>query len=91
MNQSLRNLNYFSQAIDSLDLYEFSSEPHTVYADEIGNIVSKFKTHPCIVKIKNHFKIKTTFSFSSTSKDAMVAIIKSLQNNKAASAVQKIH
>ena len=86
MNQSLRNLNYFSQVIDSLDLYEFSSEPHRVYADEIDNIVSKFKIHPCIVKTKKHFKIKTTFSFSSTSKDAMVAIIKSLQNNKAASA-----
>ena len=86
MNQSLRNLNYFSRVIDSFDLYEFSSEPRRVYADEIGNIVSKFKTHPCIVKIKKHFKIKTTFSFSSTSKEAIVAIIKSLQNNKAASA-----
>ena len=86
MNQSLRNLNYFSQVIDSLNLYEFSSEPHRVYADEIDNIVSKFKTHPCIVKTKKHFKIKTTFSFSSTSKDAMVAIIKSLRNNKAACA-----
>ena len=49
MNQSLRNLNYFSQVIDSLDLYEFSSEPHRVYADEIDNVVSKFKTHPCTV------------------------------------------
>ena len=68
MNQSLSNLSYFSQVIDSLDLYEFSSEPHRVYADEIVNIVSKFKTHPCIVKIKNYFKIKTTFSFSTTSK-----------------------
>ena len=86
MNQSLRNLNYFSQVIDSLDLDGFSSEPHKVYADDIDNIVSKFKTHPCIVKIRKHCKIKTTFSFSSTSKDAMVAIIKSLQNNKAASA-----
>ena len=86
MNQFLSNLNYFWQAVDSLDLYVFSSEPHRVYADEIDNIVSKFKTHPCIVKIKKHFKIKTTFSFSSTSKDAIVAIIKSLQNNKATSA-----
>ena len=55
MNQSLRNLNYFSQVIDSLHLYEFSSEPHRVYADEIDNIVSKFKTHPCIVKTKKTF------------------------------------
>ena len=37
------------------------------------------------VKIQNS-SFKTTFSFSSTSKDAIVAIIKDLQNNKAASA-----
>ena len=48
------------------------------------NIVSKCKTHPSIVKIKKHFKINTTFSFSPTSKDEIVAIIKDLQNNKAA-------
>ena len=44
----------------------------------------KFKTHPNIVKIKRRFKINTTFSFSLTSKDEIVAIIKDLQNNKAA-------
>ena len=81
MNQSH---NYFSQIVDSLGLYEFSSEPRREYADEIDNIVSKFKTHPSIVKIKKHFKIKTTFFFSLTSKDEIVAIIKYLQNNKAA-------
>ena len=43
--------NYFSQIVDSLDLYEFPSKPSGEYADEIGNIVSKFKTHPSIVKI----------------------------------------
>ena len=46
--------------------------------------MSKFKTHPSIVKIKKHFKIKTTFSFNPTSRDETVAIIKDLQNNKAA-------
>ena len=39
-------------------------------------------THPSIVKIKKHFKIKTTFSFSLTSKDEIVAIIKGLQNGE---------
>ena len=76
--------NYFSQIVDSLDLYEFPSKPTRVYADEIDNIVSKFKTHPSTVKIKKHFKINTAFSFSPTSKDEIVAIIKGLQNNKAA-------
>ena len=46
--------------------------------------MSKSKTHPSTVKIKKHFKIKTTFSFSPICKDEIVAIIKDLQNNKAA-------
>ena len=75
---------YFSQIADSLDLYEFPSKPSSEYAGKIHNIVPKFKTHPSIVKIKKHFKIKTTFSFSPTSKGKLVAIIKDLQNNKAA-------
>ena len=85
MNQSLKNFNnYFSQIADSLDLYKFPSKLTRVYADEIDNLVSEFKTHQSIVKIKKHFKINTTFSFSPTSKDEIVAIIKDLQNNKAA-------
>ena len=46
--------------------------------------MSKFKTHLSIIKIKKYFKINTAFSFSPTSKDEIVAIIKGLQNNKAA-------
>ena len=76
--------NYFSQIVDSLVLYDFPSKLRREYADEIDNIVSKFNTHPSIVKFKKHFKIKTTFSFSPISKDEIVAIIKNLQNNKAA-------
>ena len=76
--------NYFSQIVDSLDLYEFPLKPSREYADEIDNIVSKFKTDPSIVKIKKHFKINTSFSFSPTSKDEIVATIIDLQNNKAA-------
>ena len=64
-------------------MYEFLSKPSREYPDEIDNIASKFKTHPSIVKIKKYFKINTTFSFSPTSKDEIVAIIKDLQNNKA--------
>ena len=63
--------NYFSQIVDPLDLYEFPPEPRREYAYEIDNIVSKFKTHPSIIKNKKHFKIKTTFSFSPTSKDEL--------------------
>ena len=67
MNQSLKNFNnYFSQIADSLDLYKFHSKLTRVYADEIDNLVSEFKTHQSIVKIKKHFKINTAFSFSPT-------------------------
>ena len=65
-------------------MYEFTSKPNREYADEIDNIVSKFKTHLRIVKKKKHFKINSTFSFSPTSKDKIIAIIKDFQNNKAA-------
>ena len=70
---------YLSQIADSLDLYEFPSKPSSEYAGKIHNIVPKFKTHPSIVKIKKHFKIKTTFSFSPTSRDEIAAMIKDLQ------------
>ena len=49
--------NHFSQIVDSLDLCEFPSKPCRKYADEIDNIVSKFKAHPSIVKIIIKFKI----------------------------------
>ena len=35
--------NYLSQTVNSLDLYEFPSKPRREYADEIDNIMSKFK------------------------------------------------
>ena len=41
--------NYFSQIVNCLDLYEFPSKPRREYADEINNIVLKFKTHPSII------------------------------------------
>ena len=41
--------NYFSQIVNSLDLYEFPSKPRREYADEIDSIVSKFKTYPTMI------------------------------------------
>ena len=48
------------------------------YADYIDNIVSIFKANPSIAQIKKHFKTKTTFSYSPTSKDEALAIIKQI-------------
>ena len=64
--------NYFSQIVNS---------PSREYVDEIDSIVPKFETHLSIVEIKKPLKINTTFSFSPTSKDEIVAIIKDPQNN----------
>ena len=64
--------NYFSQIVNS---------PSREYVDEIDSIVPKFETHLSIVEIKKHLKINSTFSFSPTSKDEIVAIIKDPQNN----------
>ena len=61
--------NYFSKKVDSLDLHESPSKPRRKNVDMIDYITSKFKSHTSIVKVKKHFKIKTTFSFSSISKD----------------------
>ena len=36
------------------------------------------KTNPSIAQIKKHFKTKTKFSYSPTSKDEIVAIIKQI-------------
>ena len=47
--------NCFPQIVDSLDLYEFPSEPPREYANENDNIVSKFKTQLSIVKIEKTF------------------------------------
>ena len=44
--------NFFTQIVDSLDLYEFPSEPRREYSDDI---VLKFKTDPKIVKIKKKY------------------------------------
>ena len=41
--------NFFLQIVDSLERYEFPSEPRREYSDDV---LLKFKTHPSIVKLK---------------------------------------
>ena len=53
--------NYFSQIVDSLELYEYPSKPRWEYADKIDNVVSKLKTDLSIVKIKNILRSKLLF------------------------------
>lgn len=66
--------NYFSKIVDSLHLYKIPVGPNRQYTDEIGNIISKFKTCPSIEKMKKHFKIKDNFSLRLTNKDEIVHI-----------------
>ena len=76
--------NYFSQIVDSLELHEFPSEIYGDGTDDIANIIAKFRTHPSIVKIKNHFQLQGDFSFVPITKDEIVNIINGLLNNKTA-------
>ena len=48
----------------------------------MDNIISKFKTHFSIVKIKKKFMIKNNFSVSPKQKDETLTVIKDLLRNK---------
>ena len=48
---------------DSFDLYESPHESDCRGMDNIDNIVSEFTNHPSIIKIKERYKFKGSFSF----------------------------
>ena len=54
---------YFANIVDTLDIEGFDAHdyPHDPNLDYILNIVEKFKTHPSIVKIKEHVSIEELF------------------------------
>ena len=51
--------------------------------DDIDNIVSKFRNHTSIVKIKERYKVKDNFSFILATTEEIKAIIRDLPSNKA--------
>ena len=75
---------YFGHITDSLDLFEFPDEKICEGLDDIDNIVSKFRNHPSIVKIKEQYKVKSNFSFRLATTEEIKAIIRDLPTNEAA-------
>ena len=81
---------YFIDAIENLGIIPHSSTLNTE-SEEIGNInptqidkiIEKYKDHPSILKIKEHVKIKETFSFSKPTIEYVGKILLSLDSKKA--------
>ena len=82
--------NYFLDAIVNLGIIPHSSTLNTESAEEIGSInptqidkiIEKYKDHPSILNIKEHVKIKETFSFSKPTIENVGKILLSLDCKK---------
>ena len=68
---------YFENAINDIDLYEFSSYTMENSIDEIDSLILKFKSQLSILKIKQKF------SFKEISVDDIKTIIRNVPTNKA--------
>ena len=75
---------YFGHIADSPDLYDFSDENLCKGLDDNDNIVSKFRNHPSIVKIKEQYKVKRNFSFKLATTEDIKTMIWDLPTDKAA-------
>ena len=75
---------YFGYITNSLVLYKLPGEKVCEGLDDIDNIVYKFRNHPSLVKIKEQYKIKGSFSFKLATTEGTKAIITDLPTNKAA-------
>ena len=75
---------YFGYITNSLVLYKLPGEKVCEGLDDIDNIVYKFRNHPSLVKIKEQYKIKGSFSFKLATTEGTKAIIRDLPTNKAA-------
>ena len=58
------------------------NDPVNEGLDDINKIVSKFKNHPSIIKIKQKTEINENFSFSSSSLNEIDNKIKDLARNQ---------
>ena len=67
--------NYFIEAVENLEIENF--DPGETYAqskdgdDEIDNILTKYTSHPSILKNKENVKVETKFNFNDTTKDVV--------------------
>ena len=74
---------FFSNVVEKLNIRGYESE--MVYdesLDSVENVISKFKNHPSIVKIKENIQIGVPFSFRLSNEADMNEMIKNLNPSK---------
>ena len=75
---------FFSNAVSNLDI-DYGLITHTISNefDPILNAIDKYKTHPSVIKIREHMTDKHTFTFSHACIQEMIHEIENLNRNKA--------
>ena len=78
---------FFIEAVQSLEIERFNDGENEIQhgnIDEvIDNIITNYKQHPSILKIKENVKVETKFKFTDTTGDEIYSKIKSLDPKKA--------
>ena len=75
----------FSNTVEKLGIQGYQAE-HFTYDNEIGqisNIISKFREHPSIIKLREVLNNDLCFTFTPINEDIMQTKIKSLDKKKA--------
>ena len=79
--------NYFIEAVENLEIKKFKSEnefPKSDNVDEnIEGIITRYETHPSILRIKENIKVETKFEFNDINEDQIYNGIKELDPKKA--------
>ena len=80
--------NYFIEAVQNLKTEKFACETEQDTQDEnideaIESILKTYRSHPSILKIREHIQVKNKFIFSDTTADEIYSKIKSLDPKKA--------
>ena len=76
---------YFESATESLNLFNWATEPYDQVKDSVDRIVQRFSLHPSIIKIKQNIKILKPFSFTHVTVETVKNIVYGLPQNKSAS------
>ena len=76
---------YFESATESLNLFNWATEPYDQVKDSVDRIVQNFSLHPSIIKIKQNIKILKPFSFTPVTVETVKNIIYGLPQNKSVS------
>ena len=79
--------NHFIDAVQNLEIEKFyreevTEDPNESCEEKIERILKQYQSHPSVVMIKHHVKVKRTFKFSNTNEDEMFKRIYAKEDNK---------